>query len=135
MSLHRKWRQWRSKLKQKKNCKPSLGPGVKTAWRRLQSINKNADPNTVLGQFRHQTTHQTFMCSVTAQQYKNSSDITVLILSPQMPVLTKHQPEHYDRRNETSDNWSIIYPLKDMENNSNIMVSSLYETISEGPCE
>ena len=35
-----KWRQWRSKLKQKK-CKPSLGPGVKTVWRRLQSSNKS----------------------------------------------------------------------------------------------
>ena len=30
-----------------------------------------------------------------------------------MHVLTKHQPEHNGRRNETSDNQSVIYPLKD----------------------
>ena len=34
-------------------------------------------------------------------------------LSKKMPVLTKHQPEHNGRRNETSDNQSVIYPLKD----------------------
>ena len=107
-----KWRQWRSKLTQKK-CKLSLGPGVKTVWRRLQSSNKNADPNTVSGQSRHQTTHQVLTCSMTAQQHKNNSDTTVLSLSKQMPVLTKHQPEHNDRRNETSDNQSVIYSLKD----------------------
>ena len=135
MSLHRKMTTVTFKAKTKKNCKPSLGPGVKTVCRRIRSINKNADPNRVLGQSRHQTTHQAFTCSVTTQQYKNSSDITVLILTPQMPVLTKHQPEHYDKRNETSDNRAIIYPLKDMKNNSNIMVSSLYESISEGQYE
>ena len=105
-----KWRQWRSKLKQKK-CKPSLGPGVKTVWRRLQSSNKNIDP--VSGQSRHQTTHQALTCSMTAQQHKNKSDTTVLSLSKQILVLTKHQREHDDRRNETSDNQSVIYSLKD----------------------
>ena len=50
---------------------------------------------------------------MTAQQHKNNSDTTVLSLSKQMPVLTKHQPEHNDRRNETSDNQSVIYSLKD----------------------
>ena len=104
-----KWRQWRSKLTQKK-CKLSLGPGVKTVWRRLQSSNKNADPNTVSGQSRHQTTHQVLTCSMTAKQHKNNS---VVSLSKQMSVLTKHQPEHNDRRNETSDNQSVIYSLKD----------------------
>ena len=46
---------------------------------------------------------------MTAQQHKNNSDTTVLSLSKQMPVLTKHQLEH----NETSDNQSVIYSLKD----------------------
>ena len=50
---------------------------------------------------------------MTAQQHKNNSDTTVLSLSKQMSVLTKHQLEHNDRRNETSDNQSVIYPLKD----------------------
>ena len=107
-----KWRQWRSKLKQKK-CKPLLGPGIKMVWRRLQSSNKNADPNTVSGQSRHQTNHQSLTCSMTAQHYKNNSDTTVLSLSKQMYVLTKYQPEHKDKRNKTSDNQSVIYLLKD----------------------
>ena len=50
---------------------------------------------------------------MTAQQLKSNSDTPVLSLSKQMPVLTEHQPEHNDRRNETSDNQSAIYPLKD----------------------
>ena len=91
-----KWRQWRSKLKQKK-CKPLLGPEVEIVWRRLQSSNKNANLNTVSGQSRHQTIFQALTCSVTAQQHKSNSDTTVLSLSKQKPVLTKHQPEHNDR--------------------------------------
>ena len=96
-----------------KKCKPSLGLGVNTVWRRLQSSNKNADPNTVSVQSRYQTAHQALTCSMTAQQHNNNSDTTGLSLSKQMPVLTKHQPEHNDRRNETSDNQSVIYSLKD----------------------
>ena len=105
------WNDVRTFKAKTKKCKPSLGPGVKTVWRRLQSSNKNIDP--VSGQSRHQTTHQALTCSMTAQQHKNNSDTTVLSLSKQMPVLTKHQPEHNDRRNETSDNQSVIYSLKD----------------------
>ena len=109
MSLHSEMTSVTFKAKTKK-CKPSLGPGVKMVWRRLQSSNKNADPNTVSGQSRHQTTHQVLTCSMTAKQHKNNS---VVSLSKQMPILTKHQPEHNDRRNETSDNQSVIYSLKD----------------------
>ena len=97
MSLHSEMTSVTFKAKTKK-CKPSLGPGIKTVWRRLQSSNKNADPNTVSGQSRHQTTHQSLTCSMTAQQHKNNSDTTVLSLSKQMSVLTKHQPEHNDRQ-------------------------------------
>ena len=50
---------------------------------------------------------------MTAQQHKNNSDTTVLSFSKQMPVLTKRQPEHNDKRNEESDNESVIYWLKD----------------------
>ena len=112
MSLHSEMTSVTFKAKTKK-CKPSLGLGVNTVWRRLQSSNKNADPNTVSGQSRHQTTHQALTCSMTAQQHKNKSDTTVLSLSKQILVLTKHQREHDDRRNETSDNQSVIYSLKD----------------------
>ena len=96
-----------------KKCKPSSGPGVKTVWWRLQSSNKNADPDTVSDQSKHQTTHQALTCSMTAQQHKNNSDTIVLSLSKKILVLTKHQPEHNDRRNETSGNQSVIYSLKD----------------------
>ena len=96
-----------------KKCKPSLGPGIKMVWCRLQSSNKNTDPNTVSSQSRHQSTHQALTCSMTAQQHKNNTDTTVLSLSKHMPVLTKHQPEHNDRWNKTSDNQLIIYMLKD----------------------
>ena len=96
-----------------KKCKPSSGPGVKTVWWRLQSSNKNADPDTVSDQSKHQTTHQALTCSMTAQQHKNKSDTTVLSSSKQILVLAKHQPEHDDRWNETSDNQSVIYSLKD----------------------
>ena len=113
MSLHSEMTSVTFKAKTNKKCKPSLGPGLKTVWRRQQSSNKNADPNTVSGQSRHQTTHQALMCSMTAQQHKKNSDTTVLGLSKQMPVLTKHQPEHNDMQNETSDNESVIYSLKD----------------------
>ena len=107
-----KWCQWCSKLKQKK-FKPSLGPGVKTVWHRLQSSNKNTDLNTVSGQSRHQTTHQALTCPKTTQQHRKNFDTTVLSLSKQMPVLMKYQPEHNGRRNKTLDNQSVIYPLKD----------------------
>ena len=66
-----------------KKCKPSSGPGVKTVWWRLQSSNKNADPDTVSDQSKHQTTHQALTCSMTAQQHKNNSDTTELSLSKQ----------------------------------------------------
>ena len=112
MSLHSEMTSVTFKAKTKKKCILSLGPGVETVWRRLQSSNKNANPNTVSGQSRHQTTHQALTCSVTAQQHKNS-DITVLSLSKQKPVLKKHQPEYNDRRNKTSGSQSVIYPLKD----------------------
>ena len=112
MSLHKEMTSVTFKTKTKK-YRPPLGPGVTTVWRRLQSSNKNVNPNTVSGQSRHQTTHQVLTCSMTAQQHKSNSDTTVLSLSKQKPVLTKHQPEHNDRWNETSDNESVIYPLKD----------------------
>ena len=112
MSLHKEMTSVTFKTKTKK-YRPPLGPGVTTVWRRLQSSNKNVNPNTVSGQSRHQTTHQVLTCSMTAQQHKSNSDTTVLSLSKQMPVLTKHQPEHNDRRSETSDNQSVIYSLKD----------------------
>ena len=41
---------------------------------------------------------------MTAQQHKNNFDTTVMSLSKQMLVLTKHQPEHNDRQNDTLDN-------------------------------
>ena len=112
MSLHKEMTSVTFKTKTKK-YRPPLGPGVTTVWRRLQSSNKNVNPNTVSGQSRHQTTHQVLTCSMTAQQHKSNSDTTVLSLSKQMPVLTKHQPEHNDRRSETSDNQPVIYSLKD----------------------
>ena len=112
MPLHSEMTSVTFKAKQKK-CKPLLGPGIKMVWHRLQSSNKITDLNTVSGQSRHQTTHQSLTCSMTAQQHKNNSDTTVLSLSKQMSVLTKHQPEHNDRQNETLENQSVIYPLKD----------------------
>ena len=60
MSLHSEMTSVTFKLKQKK-CKPSLSPGVKTVWRRLQSINKNADPNTVSGQSRPDNPSATYV--------------------------------------------------------------------------
>ena len=77
MSLHSEMMSVTFKAKTKK-CKPSLGPGLKTVWRRLPSSNKNADANTVSGQSRHQTTHQSLTCSMTAQQCKNNVPKTVL---------------------------------------------------------
>ena len=112
MSLHNEMTSVTFIAKTKK-CEPSLRPGVKAGWRRLHSSNKNADPNTVSGYSGHQTTHQALTCSMTAQQRKNNSDTTVLSLSKQMLLLTKHQPEHNDRWNETSDNQSVIYSLGD----------------------
>ena len=113
MSLHNEIMSVMFKAKTK-NCKPLLGLGVKMVWHKLQSSNKNADWNTVdWCQSRHQSTDQALTCSMTAQQHKNNSDTTMLSLSKQMPVLMKGQPEHNDRQNETSDNQSVIYPLKD----------------------
>ena len=67
-----------SQKKQEKKYQPSLGSGVKTVWRTLQSSNKNDDLNTVSGWSRHQTTHQALTCSVTAQQRKNNVTNTIL---------------------------------------------------------
>ena len=49
MPLHSEMVSVTFKAKTNKKCKPSLGPGVKTVWSRLQSSNENADPNTVSG--------------------------------------------------------------------------------------
>ena len=69
---------FKAKRNKKKKCKPSLGSGVKTVWRTLQSSNKNADLNTVSGWSRHQITHQALTCSVTAQKRKNNVTNTIL---------------------------------------------------------
>ena len=111
-SLHREMTSWQ------KNCKPSLGSGVTTVWRRRQSSNKSADLNTVSGRSRHQTTHQALTFSVTAQQRKNNVPKTVLWhhraeFEQANAALTKHQLEYNGRRNETSDNQSVIYLVKD----------------------
>ena len=115
MSLHSEMMSVTFKAKTKK-CKPSLGPGLKTVWRRLPSSNKNADPNTASGQSRHQTTHQALTCSMTAQQCKNNVPKTVLwhdYVDFEQINASIDEPEHNDRWNETSDNQWVIYPLKD----------------------
>ena len=99
-------------------CKPWLGPGVKTVWRRLQSSNKtltrtqfqvDTDTRQPIRHLRAQSQHN----KVRTTFQRRFSDTIVLTLSKQMPVLTKHQPEHNDRPNGTSDDQSVIYPLKD----------------------
>ena len=99
-----------------KKSRPSLGPGLKKVSRRavtktLTRTQCQVDPDTrkpiryLSAQWQHNNVRTTFQ--------RPFSDTTVLILSRQMSVLTKHQPEHNDRRSETSDNQSAIYPLKD----------------------
>ena len=94
-----------------KKSRPSLGPGLKKVSRRavtktLTRTQCQVDPDTrkpiryLSAQWQHNNVRTTFQ--------RPFSDTTVLILSRQMPLLTKHQPEYNGRRNETWDNQSAI---------------------------
>ena len=117
MSLHSEMMSVTFKAKTQK-CKPLLGPGVKTAWCKLQNSNKML----TLTQFqagldtRKPITHlhvQWQHTNIRTMFQKKNSDAIVLKLSKQMPVLTKHRPEHNGRPNKNSGNPSVIYSFKD----------------------
>ena len=99
-----------------KKFNSSLRPGIKTVWLRLQCSNKTLTRN-VPGRSRHQITHQALMCSMAAQERKKNFPKTVfwhfcVDFEQANTCIDKHLLEHNDMPNETSDNQSAIYPLK-----------------------